>query len=118
MLAINLLPINLLANVRVQTMKSVFKFPVQAIYDGYRKLVANPKYRWWIVAATLVYLVDPFDAMPDMLPLIGQIDDAALIAMVVAEIMQFMGDRAQAMKPSAPTETSSSTVIDVSPIES
>jgi uncharacterized membrane protein YkvA (DUF1232 family) len=31
------------------------------------------------IVFTLVYILNPFDLMPDMLPLIGQIDDAAVL---------------------------------------
>ncbi|MCC6175383.1 MAG: DUF1232 domain-containing protein [Chloroflexi bacterium] len=32
-----------------------------------------------IVAATLIYLVSPFDVMPDWLPFVGQADDLAAL---------------------------------------
>ena len=37
------------------------KFPIQSLYGFYRNAVRNPRYRWWIVLGTLVYLLSPFD---------------------------------------------------------
>jgi uncharacterized membrane protein YkvA (DUF1232 family) len=51
-----------------------------------RKLLAHPKYRWWMAAATLVYLISPFDFLPDMLPVLGQVDDALLVTLLLTEL--------------------------------
>jgi uncharacterized membrane protein YkvA (DUF1232 family) len=73
-------------------------FALDAIYSWYRKLVANPKYRWWVIGGTLVYLLSPIDLAPDFLPLIGQIDDAVVITVLASELMQTLKDRNAAMK--------------------
>lgn len=72
--------------------------PVQMLYTWYRNLVANPKYRWWIAAATLIYLVVPFDFSPDFLPFIGQLDDAMLVSLLATELVQVLSDRRKASK--------------------
>jgi uncharacterized membrane protein YkvA (DUF1232 family) len=43
-----------------------------------------PWYKKSIVVAALVYFITPFDAIPDMLPLIGYLDDFGVIAAVLA----------------------------------
>jgi uncharacterized membrane protein YkvA (DUF1232 family) len=70
--------------------------PIKFVYNGYRQLIKNPKYRWWVVAATLVYLLDPFDISPDFVPLIGQIDDAVVVTMLVAEVSQVLRQQIKA----------------------
>lgn len=45
---------------------------------------AIPWYKKSIVVAALVYFIMPFDAIPDMLPLIGYLDDFGVIAAVLA----------------------------------
>ncbi len=54
------------------------KFPIQSLYGFYRNAVRNPRYRWWIVLGTLVYLLSPFDISPDFLPILGEVDDFVL----------------------------------------
>ena len=42
--------------------------------------------RWWAVAycvVALVYFLTPVDLIPDMVPMIGQLDDAAVILFAV-----------------------------------
>ncbi|BAS57700.1 YkvA family protein [Leptolyngbya boryana CZ1] len=67
-------------------------------YDWYRNLVRNSKYRWLIIAGTLVYLFSPIDLLPDMIPLIGQIDDTVVLGLLVAEVSSMLMDRLKAQK--------------------
>jgi uncharacterized membrane protein YkvA (DUF1232 family) len=41
-----------------------------------------------LVAGAIVYAVVPLDLIPDMLPFVGQIDDAYLIALTLLRLMQ------------------------------
>jgi uncharacterized membrane protein YkvA (DUF1232 family) len=41
-----------------------------------------------LLAGAIVYAIVPFDLIPDMLPFIGQIDDAYLIAMTLLRLME------------------------------
>ncbi len=86
-------------------------FPLQSVYNWYRKLVAHPKYRWWMIAGTLIYLLDPFDFMPDMIPLVGQLDDAVLVTLMVTELTQVVRDRLQASKVSKEQSPPATTAI-------
>lgn len=67
-------------------------------YDWYRNLVRNSKYRWLIIGGTLVYLFSPIDLLPDMIPLIGQIDDTVVLGLLVAEVSSMLMDRLKAQK--------------------
>ncbi|MGG6270813.1 YkvA family protein [Leptolyngbya sp. AN03gr2] len=67
-------------------------------YDWYRNLVRNSKYRWLIIAGTFLYLFSPIDLLPDMIPLIGQIDDTVLLGLLVAEVSSMLMDRLKAQK--------------------
>lgn len=50
-------------------------FSIQGLYNWYRGLLRNPKYRWWVILGTILYIVSPIDIAPDFLPVVGQIDD-------------------------------------------
>lgn len=66
--------------------------PLQRFVDDGRLLIASVKdywegrYRrmpWGTVAAmafSLLYVFNPFDLVPDVLPIIGEVDDAAVLA--------------------------------------
>src|ERR1700682_5793832 len=40
-----------------------------------------------LVAGAIVYFIIPFDLIPDMIPFVGQVDDAYLIAMTLLRLM-------------------------------
>jgi uncharacterized membrane protein YkvA (DUF1232 family) len=76
-------------------------FPLEFIYNGYRKLVANPKYRWWVIAGSLCYVLSPIDIAPDFIPFIGEIDDAVVVTMLVTELAGVLRDRIAASRIAA-----------------
>jgi uncharacterized membrane protein YkvA (DUF1232 family) len=41
-----------------------------------------------LVAGAIVYFVIPFDLIPDMIPFVGQVDDAYLIALTLLRLME------------------------------
>ncbi|MBV9386027.1 MAG: DUF1232 domain-containing protein [Chroococcidiopsidaceae cyanobacterium CP_BM_ER_R8_30] len=66
------------------------KFPLQTVYNWYRNLIRNPKYRWWVVLGTLLYFISPLDIVSDFIPFIGELDDAVLMTLLVSEVSQFV----------------------------
>jgi len=46
-----------------------------------------PKTEKALVAGAIVYAIIPFDLIPDMIPFVGQIDDAYLISMTLLRLM-------------------------------
>jgi uncharacterized membrane protein YkvA (DUF1232 family) len=68
-------------------------FPLESLYNWYRDIVANPKYRWWVIGGTLLYVLSPIDIIPDVFPIIGQIDDAVVITLLATEIASLLKDR-------------------------
>jgi uncharacterized membrane protein YkvA (DUF1232 family) len=71
-------------------------FNLQSLHNWYRSLLQNPKYRWWVVGASLVYLVSPIDLAPDFIPFIGLIDDTLIISMLVSEVASIAKAKLQA----------------------
>ena len=67
-------------------------FSIQSLYTWYRNTIRNPKYCWWVILGTLAYVLSPFDISPDFLPVVGQIDDIAIVTLLVAEVSQMVID--------------------------
>jgi uncharacterized membrane protein YkvA (DUF1232 family) len=73
-------------------------FVSDLIFNWVRNAIRHPKYGWWIVAGSLVYLLSPFDLSPDMLPIVGWIDDGLLATVVVSEVSQLLLERYKKQK--------------------
>jgi uncharacterized membrane protein YkvA (DUF1232 family) len=100
-------------------------FSIQSLYNWYRGLLQNPKYRWWVVAASIAYLVSPIDISPDVFPIVGWLDDTIVIGLLVAELSQIAKDKLQeSSKRSNEKDTKGETVssnpidIDAVPVDS
>jgi uncharacterized membrane protein YkvA (DUF1232 family) len=66
--------------------------------DWYRNLIRNSKYRWLVIAGSLLYLISPIDLLPDIIPIIGQIDDVVIMTLLVSELSQFLIERVKIAK--------------------
>lgn len=66
--------------------------PIQSVYNWYRSVIRNPKYRWWVILGTLAYIFSPIDLAPDFIPILGELDDVALFAILVSEVSQIVAD--------------------------
>jgi uncharacterized membrane protein YkvA (DUF1232 family) len=73
-------------------------FSIQSIYNWYRSTIRNPKYRWWMVLGTLLYIFSPIDIAPDFIPIIGQLDDIAILSLLVSEVSQILIESAKSRK--------------------
>lgn len=71
-------------------------FSPSSLYDWYRNAIRNPKYRWWVMLGTIVYLISPIDIAPDFIPVIGQIDDIVLAGLLFTELSQMAIAKLQA----------------------
>lgn len=91
--------------------------------QGYRRLITHPRYGIWVIMATLFYLVSPIDLSPDILPVLGQIDDVALIVLMVSALSQWLSQRFLANQPASPgvefeaDETTGQRTIDIDAVE-
>jgi uncharacterized membrane protein YkvA (DUF1232 family) len=74
--------------------------PLGKFVDDFKLLIfivkdyAKGQYRkipFWTIAAivaALLYVLNPFDLIPDFIPLVGQIDDAAVVAACLLMVRQ------------------------------
>jgi uncharacterized membrane protein YkvA (DUF1232 family) len=80
------------------------KFLLQPLYNLYRQILRNPKYRWIVIGASLLYLVSPIDLATDAIPVIGWLDDGVIVSLLVAELSQFVMEQRQSRKEKNATE--------------
>ncbi|MBD2355652.1 DUF1232 domain-containing protein [Tolypothrix sp. FACHB-123] len=85
------------------------KFSIQSVYAWYRNLLQNPKYRWWVILGTIVYILSPIDIAPDFIPIVGEIDDIFLLTLLVSEVSGLVIEGWKARKGYVETNTSSTT---------
>ncbi|MBF2050894.1 MAG: YkvA family protein [Leptolyngbya sp. IPPAS B-1204] len=90
--------------------------------DWYRKLIRNSKYRWLIILGTLFYLLSPIDLLPDIIPIVGQIDDVLILTVLVSEVSQILIERIRAVKSKdtdavADQSTASNDSVDVNAVQ-
>jgi uncharacterized membrane protein YkvA (DUF1232 family) len=65
-------------------------FSLSSLYNWYRNAIRHPKYRWWVMLGTIIYLISPIDIAPDFIPVLGQIDDVMLAGLLFTELSQMM----------------------------
>jgi len=72
-----------------QRMKSLLMFIPNMVMLCVRLLSDSrvPRTEKALVAGAIVYAIIPFDLIPDMIPFVGQLDDAYLIAMTLLRLM-------------------------------
>ncbi len=61
-----------------------------AFYNWYRTLLRHPKYRWLIIIASFIYLLSPIDISPDVIPILGQLDDVTVMIILASEVTQIV----------------------------
>jgi uncharacterized membrane protein YkvA (DUF1232 family) len=90
------------------------KFSIESVYEWYRGLIRNPKYRWWVLLGTLVYFVSPIDVIPDIFPIVGQLDDVFLLTLLVSEFSQLLIEGFKSRQEVKEAQNSASTSEDPS----
>lgn len=78
----------------------------QIVRGFLRNSLRHSKYRWLVIAASLIYLVSPLDISPDVFPIVGWLDDGMIITLLAGELSQFLIERRQSRKQSAATTVS------------
>ena len=57
-------------------------------FGWYRTLMRHPQYRWLTILGSIIYLVSPLDLSPDVIPVLGQIDDVVLLMLLFSAVSQ------------------------------
>ncbi|WP_066379384.1 MULTISPECIES: YkvA family protein [unclassified Anabaena] len=87
-------------------------FSVQALYNWYRNVLRNPKYRWWVILGSILYMLSPIDIAPDFIPIVGQLDDVLLLSILVTEVSGLVMEGWKARKGETNTSTDSTSTDD------
>ncbi|WP_421657668.1 YkvA family protein [Leptothermofonsia sp. ETS-13] len=74
------------------------KFLIQPLYKLYRTILRNSKYRWLVVAGSLLYLLSPVDLVTDLIPVVGWLDDGVIATLLVTELSQVVLEQRRARK--------------------
>lgn len=67
-------------------LKTFFLGKLQPI-GFYKKLLNDPRTRIFTIIFTLIYLINPLDILPDFIPILGWVDDLALIAILTESLI-------------------------------
>jgi uncharacterized membrane protein YkvA (DUF1232 family) len=94
-------------------------FSVQSIYNWYRGLLRNPKYRWWVIIGSVAYIVSPIDISPDVFPIVGWIDDGLVISLLVAEVSQIVKENLEkrSVRSADDREKTNGSTVDVDSVK-
>ena len=84
------------------------KFSIQSLYAWYRNLLRNPKYRW-VILGTIVYLISPLDIVPEVIPILGEVDDVLLLTLLVTEVSGLVLDGFKSRQEQSATENTTTT---------
>jgi uncharacterized membrane protein YkvA (DUF1232 family) len=60
-------------------------FQLPSLLRLYWRLLCDRRVPLWpkaVLASTLIYVASPIDLLPDLLPVVGQLDDLTLVALV------------------------------------
>ncbi|MGD1859154.1 MAG: YkvA family protein [Leptolyngbyaceae cyanobacterium] len=90
------------------------------LFQGYRRLLSHPRYGIWVLLGSLLYLISPIDISPDLIPLLGQIDDVALIVLMVTAASQWLSQQFLAAEENNATSQEDDSVretVDVKAVE-
>lgn len=82
-------------------MKVLSQVVQRFVHNEIRNNIRNPKYRWFLIAASLIYLVSPLDISPDFVPVLGWLDDGMIVTLLASEFSQFVLDRRKARQDAA-----------------
>ena len=64
----------------------------------YRALLRHPIARWVVILGSLVYLISPVDISPDVVPIIGWVDDGVIATLMATGIVELVLERRRDVK--------------------
>jgi len=65
---------------------SDFKLLIEMVKDTFSGRYKMNKWNLSIIVATIVYVVSPLDAIPDLIPVLGWLDDASIVGFAISKL--------------------------------
>jgi uncharacterized membrane protein YkvA (DUF1232 family) len=62
-------------------------------FGWYHQLIRSPRYRGWVILGSLLYMLSPLDLSPDLIPLVGQLDDVVIMTLLFSEVFRVVINR-------------------------
>jgi uncharacterized membrane protein YkvA (DUF1232 family) len=71
----------------------------QSIFQKvYRLFLGHPIARWFVILGSLAYLLSPIDLSPDVIPIVGWVDDGVLAALLATGVTELVLERRRQLK--------------------
>ncbi len=86
---------------------------IESFYNWYKGAIRHPKWRWAVIIGTALYLVSPIDISPDIIPIVGWLDDGILATLLVTELSSLAMDYLKKDKDATTTVADAENTIDV-----
>lgn len=64
----------------------------------YRRLLGHPVARWVVMLGSIAYLVSPIDFSPDVIPILGWVDDGVLATLLATGVTEMVLERRRNLK--------------------
>jgi uncharacterized membrane protein YkvA (DUF1232 family) len=74
---------------RVQELPASFRREIK-VYSLVRRHPRTPKIAKILIGAALAYAVSPIDIIPDFIPVIGHLDDAVIVPLLIFTAVRFI----------------------------
>jgi uncharacterized membrane protein YkvA (DUF1232 family) len=87
----NILPDNILVLVTCLLILAICIFIIVAVFKIALK-IRSLKIKFAAMGLSALYVLSPFDLIPDLIPVLGQIDDAAALAAFIGLVLSVYAD--------------------------
>lgn len=64
----------------------------------YRLLLGHPIARWFVILGSIIYLISPVDISPDVVPIVGWIDDGVIATFLATGLVEIVLERRRNQK--------------------
>lgn len=75
-------------SINLAARKEDFQLLIAMCKDTFSKKYKMDKWNLSVIIGTIVYVISPLDAIPDLVPILGWIDDVTIIGYAVAKLSE------------------------------